>query len=771
MAESLNILVIEDRNSDFLMLGRHLKKHGLMADCSRVDNMERLKEALRGQRWDLVLSDYNVPLLNFQDSLALVQEKFPDVPVIMVTGSLGEERAVELLKLGVWDFVLKGNLARLVPAIRRSLSDAAERRVKQAAIEALRQSEEMYHSLFDNMLNGFALCRMIFDGEVPLDFVYMNVNSAFEKLTGLTNVVGKRVTEIIPGIRESDPEIFHKYGRVALTGIPERFEIYVEAMNIWFSISVYSPAREQFITVFDVITERKLAETSLRESEERLNLALRGANDGLWDWNLKTGTLFCSPRWKSMLGYADEELAGSYDCWKGLLHADDVEPTLTHLREFLDEGIPTFEVEFRMRHKEGTYVDILSRAFLLYSDQGEALRMVGTHVDITDRKKLEEQFRQAQKLEAVGQLAGGVAHDFNNILSAIFGYSHLILDMVEENSLVKKYVEQIMVASKRAATLTQALLAVSRKQPVILQVVDLCEIITGFEEFLRRLIREDIELKIRCAGEPLTALADRGQIEQVIMNLAANSRDAMPSGGSLVIEALPVVLDQEFIAIQGYGKAGAYTLLAVSDSGFGMDDETRTHIFEPFFTTKEQGKGTGLGLSMVYGIVRKHDGFITVDSAPGKGTVFKIYLPRIQDAPLVGSTEIITAAALRGGAETILIGEDDALLRGLAAQVLSKYGYRIIEAVDGKDAVDRFLECKDDIRLVILDLIMPNKNGKVACNEMRVLRPDLKVIFTSGYAREIMEGNNTFEVDTDFIHKPIPPNDLVARVREVLDRK
>ena len=645
MAEQLNILVVEDCNADFLMVKRHLKQNGLSACCRRVGSLDGLNEAVHRDNWDLVLAAYSVPQLNFHEGLHLVQAELPEVPVIMVTGTVGEEKAVEILKLGVRDFVLKDNLARLVPAIERSLKDATERRVRVAAEEALRQSEE------------------------------------------------------------------------------------------------------------------------------RLSLAMRGANDGLWDWYLKTGELYCSPRWKSMLGYADDELVSSYGNWERLLHPQDVAPALTHLHNFLEGRISRYEVEFRMRHKEGHYVDILSRAFLLYDDQGEAVRMAGTHVDVTERKRLEEENRQAQKMEAVGQLTGGVAHDFNNILSAINGFSYLILEQEQVSGCVKSYVEEIMAASQRAAALNVSLMAFSRKQAVNLAVIDLGCVLAGFEDFIRRMIREDIELKIICANEPLAVMADQGQIEQVLMNLVTNARDAMPEGGNLLMETLPITLDQAFVESRGLGNAGAYAVISVCDSGLGMDKETQTRIFEPFFTTKELGKGTGLGLSMAYGIVKKHDGFINVYSEPGTGTTFRIYLPRVQTMPQAVKTEPKDAAPLRGGAETILVCEDDAALRRLATRVLSHHGYKVIEAVDGQDAIDRFIEFSDSIQLAIIDLLMPKKNGKAACDEMKMLRPGLKAIFTSGYARDLIDQYKIVDEHTDFIHKPISPNELVAKVREMLDKE
>lgn len=532
-----------------------------------------------------------------------------------------------------------------------------------------------------------------------------------------------------------------------------------------------APAIERELLEVRVRRDHHQALEALRVSEERFQLAMQGANDGLWDWDVKQDRMYYSPRWKSMLGYADEELEDHFDTWKRLVHPQDRERTLALVNEFMEGHAGTFEIEYRMRHKKGHYLDILSRGFPIYDEHGKAVRMVGTHVDVTDSNKLEQQYRQAQKMEAVGQLAGGVAHDFNNILTAITGYAHLILDQVQDNDAAKSSVEEIIKASKRAAALTKALLAFSRKQTVTLAVIDLSEALKGFEELLRRLIREDIELKISCTEKPLPVMADRGQIEQVLMNLVANARDAMPHGGKICIETSPVSLDHTFVESHGYGKVGEYALLAVSDSGVGLDKETQSHIFEPFFTTKEQGKGTGLGLSMAYGIVKKHDGFINVYSEPGKGTIFKIYLPRVQATAQAAKTETKKAAALHGGRETILVCEDEEALRRLSTKVLSHYGYHVIEAVDGQDALDKFSEHKDKIKLVILDAIMPKKNGKEACQVMKTVRPDLKTIFASGYTQDVFKDGSIFDENTIFIHKPFSPNVLLEKVREMLDKK
>ena len=372
-------------------------------------------------------------------------------------------------------------------------------------------------------------------------------------------------------------------------------------------------------------------------------------------------------------------------------------------------------------------------------------------------------------MEAVGQLGGGVAHDFNNILSAIVGYSHLSLMKMSPDDPNRYNIEQILVSSGRATTLTQTLLAFSRKQAVNLARIDLNDMLAKFEKFLRHLLREDIELKTRLTNTALPVMADRGQIEQVLMNLVTNSRDAMPQGGRIIIETGHVELDQSFIKAHGFGREGVYTLISVTDTGIGIPETIKDKIFEPFFTTKDEGKGTGLGLSMVYGIVKKHDGYINVYSQPGIGTTFKIYLPVAHLAAEADQLSVDGQIPVQGGTETVLIAEDDESVRSLTASVLRHFGYTVIEAVDGSDAVAKFTENQGSIRLVVLDGIMPKMNGKAVWKEIKVISSRVKAIFVSGYAEDIFTKDGIPEMKASFIQKPYPPMVLAQRVREVLD--
>jgi signal transduction histidine kinase len=387
--------------------------------------------------------------------------------------------------------------------------------------------------------------------------------------------------------------------------------------------------------------------------------------------------------------------------------------------------------------------------------------------EIAERKRAEAQLLQAQKMEAIGELAGGVAHDFNNLLTAIIGYGHLLKNESSKDTRTSAYVGEILSAAERAAILTNDLLTFSRKQIINLQPVNLNKIIKDMEKLLLRVIGEDIELSTLLTDTDLTIMADSTQIGQILMNLVTNAQDAMPKGGSFFVRTDRVELNGEYIKAYGYGNPGSYAILSVEDTGTGMHENIRGRIFEPFFTTKEVGKGTGLGLSMVYGIVKQHDGYINVYSEPGRGTTFNILLPLIQSK--VEELRPADLIEVKGGNETILIGEDDIQVRNLLKEVLSNAGYHIIEAFDGNDAIEIFHKNKDNIHVLILDVIMPKKNGKEVYAEIKKVKSDMKVIFISGYSADVIHKKGKLEVGLNFISKPVSPDELLIKVRAVLD--
>jgi CheY-like chemotaxis protein len=365
-------------------------------------------------------------------------------------------------------------------------------------------------------------------------------------------------------------------------------------------------------------------------------------------------------------------------------------------------------------------------------------------------------------MEAIGTLAGGVAHDFNNILMAFMGYANLLQLKLDPHDPLHRYVDQLLSCSSRGVALTQSLLMFSRKQVMELKPCEAGAVVRDVEKLLRRLLPEDIELEIKC-GEEATVMADVAQMGQVLMNLATNARDAMPGGGRLLIETSREVMDTAFLQAHGYGEPGTYAVFSVTDTGTGMDKATQRRVFEPFFTTKEAGKGTGLGLSIIYGIIKEHRGYIAVSSVQGRGTTFRIYLPVASGG---SAADRPAARAIVGGKETLLLVEDNADARGAVRDVLMARGYTVLEAADGREGVEKAAGHKDRIDLVILDVVMPRMNGRETFKEIRKLRPDVRVLFMSGYARDMILDKGVY----DYLSKPVTPEDLLARVREVIDR-
>jgi len=634
--------------------------------------------------------------------------------------------------------------------------------------KTLRESEARYRSLFENMLNGFAYCRMLFEDGKPMDFIYLAVNDAFEAQTGLKNVVGRKVSEVIPGIREADPQLFEVYGRVAMTGKAESFEVFVEALQNWFLISVYSPAHEHFVALFDVVTERKRAERSLAEKEAHQRILIETIPDLIWLKDADGIYLSCNKKFEQFFGAMEADIVGKADY--DFVNKELADFFRAHDRKAMEAGKPTSNLEWITFASDGHRALLNTIKTPMCDGEGKLLGVLGIGRDITEYNKLEEQLLHSQKMESIGTLAGGIAHDFNNILSAIIGYGQFTLMKMAADDKLRHNIESMLEAADRAAHLTKDLLLFSRKQGIDKKQLDLNEVIKKVEKFLKKVIGEDISCLTTLYEDQLPVIADAYQLEQVLMNLATNAGHAMPQGGVLTVTTEAVKLNGEFIAAHGYGKPGPYALIAVSDTGIGMDEATQKRIFEPFFTTKEVGKGTGLGLSVAYGIIKQHDGYINVYSEPDTGTTFRIYLPLNvaetgQESPaLQEGTEI-------GGTETILLAEDDEQVRILTASVLENAGYTVIAADDGVDAVSKFKLSGERIDLLLFDLIMPKMNGKDALDEIRKVRSGIKAIFSSGYAPETIRQKVSNMDGAHLIAKPVSPTELLRKVRSVLDEK
>ena len=516
------------------------------------------------------------------------------------------------------------------------------------------------------------------------------------------------------------------------------------------------------------ITERKRADDALRASEERFRQIAESTEEWIWEVNSDGLYTYASHVVEKILGYNPDEIVGKkhfYDFYP----SDKREQMKKEAFEFFATKRMLVKYLNSNVHKNGNIILIETSGAPILDSRGDLLGYRGVDVDITEYRKLEDQLRHAQKMEAVGTLAGGIAHDFNNILNVIIGYGTMLLDSMEADSLSKEQMNEVLMAAERAANLTKGLLVFSRKQVVEVKPVNINETILGIQTMLVRMIRENIDFKLNLTDMPLVVMADAGQIEQVLMNLATNAKDAMPEGGHLTIVTGLQELDNEYVEAYGYGKPGIYALITVTDTGHGMDAETQQKIFEPFFTTKGIGEGTGLGLAISYGIIKQHNGYIKVYSEPGQGAEFKIYLPLVEEtAELDKKTE--AAVSVKGGNETILVAEDDPSLRKLSRIVLESFGYGVITAEDGEDAITKFIEHRDKIALVVLDMIMPKKSGKEASEEIKKTSPGIKTLFMSGYTMDFIKTGELTEAGFDFIYKPFVPQDFLKKVREVLDR-
>jgi PAS domain S-box-containing protein len=510
-------------------------------------------------------------------------------------------------------------------------------------------------------------------------------------------------------------------------------------------------------------TTQKQAEVAQRTSEKRYLAFFDDSRDAIYITNEDGKCLEINRSALDLLGYPKPEIC-KMAVKELFLSLDEYDG----FKRTIDQKGSVKDFETKLLRKDGKEIDCLITSTLQTDDDGTVSGYHGIIHDITERKKLEQQLLQAQKMEAVGRLAGGIAHDFNNILTAIIGYGNLLKLEIKEDDPLNNYATQILNSAERAANLTRALLTFSRKQIISPKPVNINDVIKGISRLLSRLIGEDIDLSTPLTDKDLTVMADTTQIEQVLMNLATNARDAMPNGGTLLIGTDMITFDNEYVRAHGYGRLGNFALISVEDTGSGIDEKIKERIFEPFFTTKEIGKGTGLGLAMVYGIIKQHEGYINVYSDPNKGTTFKIYLPLIKSRfEDIGQLD---DGPVSGGTETILIAEDDAQVRGLTRRILEKAGYQVFEAADGAEAVKTYCGNNKNIQLLILDVIMPKKNGKECYDEIKKSSPDIKTIFTSGYTANIIHKKGILEEGIDLILKPVSPNQLLRKVREVLDR-
>jgi PAS domain S-box-containing protein len=617
----------------------------------------------------------------------------------------------------------------------------------------------------DSAINGMA----ILDAQGK----YIYLNSAYARMIGNTNreeVLGKSwrevpsqgdVAAVVPEVREALQKHGKWFGPLTVhhsdgTVVPT--EMTVTSIPDGGTICVSRDVSER------VSERRARAETEIKY---RMLIEQVAAVSYIAELGVKGQWLYVSPQVEAMFGYPAEEWLSTSTDWIRHIPVED-HPIVHAAEEASSRGEP-FQAEYRVMRKDGQTIWVSDTAVVVRGSDSHPV-MEGLIVDITDRKLLENQLQQARKMEAVGRLAGGVAHDFNNLLTIIKGYVEMALQRSLDRPELHGDIQRIENAADRAVTLVRQLLAFSRKQVLRPKILDLNAIVVNLDQLLRRLMNENIEMQTFVAKDVSAIKADPGQIEQVIMNLVVNARDALPDGGRIVIETSNVDLDSAYTLDHAVVRPGPYVLLAVTDTGIGMTAETVAHIFEPFYTTKESGRGTGLGLSTVYGIVKQSGGYIWVYSEIGKGTTFKVYLPRVNDSVPASPAAETPPPTEQRGHETILLVEDEPAVRQLAERVLSKLGYKVLEAISPEDAERLAAANGAEIHLLLTDVVMPGISGRELAKRLSARCPQMRVLYMSGYTYNVIAQDGTLEEGISFLQKPFTPQVLTEKVREALDR-
>jgi PAS domain S-box-containing protein len=765
----LRVLLIEDSEADADLIVHAVTRGYPSAHFDWAVSRKQFTERLAASDYDVVIADYRLPDWTGMEALRELRHLGRDIPLILVTGELGDERAVECVKSGAADYVLKnGNLARLPIAVARSIEEKRARTESRLAQQLIEQAQHQAREQEERFLQ---LAETIDEVFFVMDAAHrqtLYINPAYERIWGrscqsLYDDPESFVEPVPAGDRERLVAYMDRVSRGEQAGKLE-YRIIQPNGNVRWLLAHAVPIRNQHGDVYRIggvaldITESRDAQMALEEIAERLQKLTETSFDAI-DITENGIIQEANPGYLRMFGYErmEDVIGRPVSDFVSDASRDDVEMRLTNNIE------GTYELEGRRQDGKKLFLEATARTHVM---RGRTVRITALR-DMTERRALESQFRQAQKMEAVGRLAGGVAHDFNNLLTVILSYTDMLIEGVSPRDPRTEDLGEIRKATVTAASLTRQLLAFSRQQVIEPRLINLNEIVESSEKMLRRLIGEDIEVQTTLSSAPLTVMIDPGQLEQVIMNLAVNARDAMPTGGKLTLETANVTLDAEHARDHWPVTPGKFAMLAMSDIGCGMDEQTRTLMFEPFFTTKAVGQGTGLGLATVYGIVKQSNGFIWVYSEPGKGTSFKIYFPLLDQTPEQYAIREHSEAPL-GGTETILLAEDATAVRIAARQILERFGYTVLEAANGTDALS-IAQNRGTIDLLLTDVVMPEMSGRELVDRFAKLRPNTRVLFMSGYTDDAIVRHGVLRAGAAYLQKPFSPETLARKVREVLD--
>jgi len=769
----LHVLIVAHSRNDVELILHELREAGLRLDHTLAENKEQFHRALQQKNFDAILSDYRLPNWTGLEALKELRENGKDIPFLLVTGTLGEEAAVECINQGATDYILKDRISRLPVALKRAIGEKALRDEAKQTQNALAESETRARRQFaelDLLYRSLPVALAVFGR----DMRFLRVNDAVSKFDGLAVAahIGLTVREVAPDFANAAEgylrKVFQTGGSVSNVELHGGTLQDPAAVRKW--LCGFYPLRVEDGTVSAAtlmaidITDRKLTEEALDRSEERNRDLVEHSIYGISRVAADGTFLDANPAFLSILGCTGSGELNALNLRNDVFHFPERHVEL--MASCREKG-QIHGAESEWRRCDGGIVAVrLHMRILSIPDHTGAIEIIAE--DVTELRAMERQLRQAQKFDAIGQLAGGIAHDFNNVVGAILGWAELGFEQNRATPEIADRFARIREQAERAAALTRQLLAFARRQVLQPRAVDLNAVTSGLVSFLEKVIARDIELKVIAAAVDAVK-ADPTQLEQVLMNLCLNARDAMPSGGRLLIETEMVELDDSYCRFYPYVAPGRYAVLSVSDTGMGMDSETRERIFEPFFTTKEQGRGTGMGLATAYGIVKQHGGFIHVYSEPGQGSLFRVYLPALEGPVAEGSSVKVPAPALveMRGSETILMAEDHESIREMARQALMKLGYRVLSACDGEEALR--LCAKERPALAILDLIMPKLGGPAVASRLTALFPGVSILFTSGYSQD-SENASPVMADARYLQKPYSPTTLGRVVREILDQ-
>ncbi|MBD1874908.1 PAS domain-containing protein [Nodosilinea sp. FACHB-131] len=746
-------------------------------------------------------------LLNLADSattalaqLGALQAQAPDVPVVVLVKPDQTALGLEAVWSGAEDYLIWGQTAA---EIGRALDCALARRRRprsESAIAAYGDIGERVQLDAEHRQNEARLTTRIRQQATLLTSAERIGNMGSWALDLNTNhLVWSAGTYRLFGLHPEDPiESFERFiERVLPEDRPELLSNHAQVGRLsgilevtyrirrpdgdvrWLSdrgnieVDAEGQPCRQLGTVIDV-TAQKTAEATLRASEERFRLVSKATNDAIWDWDLSTDVTWRGEGYKTLFGYDDEDVEASYDWWRSRLHPDDRQRLLASMQTALKGDATSWTDEYRFRCHDGRYAYVMDRGYVIRNEQGQAIRMIGGMLNLTEQKNLEAQLLQSQKMEAIGQLTGGVAHDFNNLLTVILGNAELLVELLDTQPRLRSLADMISGAAHRGADLTQRLLVFARRQILDPKPVDVNQLLDRMDAMLRRTLGEQVEVRCRYDAYLGFALVDASQLENALLNLCLNARDAMGGVGCLTLTTAQTCIISPSDKPQGDFSPGDYVVIAVSDHGAGMGPELLSQVFEPFFTTKAKGKGTGLGLSMVYGFVRQSNGYVTIDSEPGVGTTVRLYLPRCRDGrpALEGrrSPQLspLWVDACSSGSELILLVEDNALVRDYAQQQLESLGYRVLAAENGPTALE-LLHQWPEIDLLFTDVIMPG--GMTGCDLVAAahqLRPQLRVLYTSGYTENALVNQEAQEPGILLLAKPYQRAELAYHVRQAL---